>query len=58
MKSANVKRFLIATSLILCSLSVFAAPKSKSNKNSKTTKVSRPDVWILDMADGFPSQVK
>ena len=54
MKSANVKRFLIATSLILCSLSVFAAPKSKSNKNSKTTKVSRPDVWILDMADGFP----
>ena len=49
MKKTNFKRICLTAVLLLCAVSAFAAKNTKT----KTTKVSRPDVWILDLTDAF-----
>ena len=49
MKERMLKCLCVMVVLLLCASSAFAAKKSKE------PEVSRPDVWILDLADGSPS---
>ena len=51
MKKSLIKKCLSVAAMLVLTTSVFAAKNPKKD----TSKTTRPDVWILDLADGCPT---